>query len=108
MFQGRKQEGPELALSTVDSSKGIVPKQASKEFLGQILRLFRSPSLAPNEGVKGIPIGAAKLLQRNIRAWSSDLFGSQHPGPLRGGKGDVLAHACKHLSRMIGSEAKSK
>jgi urease accessory protein UreF len=92
MLQRGEEEGAEFAFAAINVGQVIFIEQAREEGLGEILRVVRIRALPPNEGVKRIPIGLAKILEGAL-----GLFGGaariEDDSPMRGHELDAAIEA---------------
>ena len=86
MFQPDEQERAKFAALRVSHAQMFAFQEPGEELLGQILSVVRIMRLPPDEGVEGIPIGAAQLLQRRLRSGCRTVTGGHDHAPMGGSK----------------------
>ena len=84
MFERGKQERTEFAARRIDLREIIFLEEAREEGLGEILRVVRRETFAPDVGVKRIPIFAAEIFQRGGATRRAALGGLKDFRPARG------------------------
>ena len=81
----------------------VAGQQAGEERLRAVFRLVMAPSLAPDEGVDGIPVLAAQCLERRAGGGIVAGAGMQDERPVRGGKGGTGSGRVRVGFRLIRS-----
>lgn len=85
VLERNEEVGAEASLLAPDGVEVSAFEEAGKEFLGQVLGVFRAMTLSPNERIKWQPITAAKFLERLLRRGRPALC-RHHDAPVSGVK----------------------
>src|SRR5512140_3711690 len=86
MAQCDEKKRTELPLLRCHASEGLAGQKAGEKLLGQVLRIHWAVTLAPDVGIKGIPVSATEPFQCRGRFGSLFIRRSQDNAPMSGGK----------------------